>query len=120
MAILIASTVSGTSQCAQLATEESGFHDVCFVDSDTASPDDYILYREAVRLRDEGLSAAEIAAQLDLLKKRIRRDVLVRQLQKEYSVRLLYAKDYVDSITEVEAHNVDRMIRRVDALAEYS
>lgn len=55
-----------------------------------------------------------------LLKKRIRRDVLVRQLQKEYRVRLLYAKDYVDSITEVDAHNVARMIRRVDALAEYS
>lgn len=72
VAILIASKLSGTFQCAQLAAEECEFHDVYFVDSDTASPGEYILIREAVRLRDEGLSAAEIAAQLDLLKKRIR------------------------------------------------
>ncbi len=32
-----------------------------------------------------------------LLKKRIRRDVLVRELRGIYRVRLLYVKDYVDS-----------------------
>ncbi|WP_294499078.1 DegV family protein [uncultured Gemmiger sp.] len=72
VAILISSKLSGTFQCAQLAAEECEFHDVYFVDTDTASPGEYILIREAVRLREEGISAAEIAAQLDLLKKRIR------------------------------------------------
>ena len=72
VAILISSKLSGTFQCAQLAAEECEFHDVYFVDSDTASPGEYILIREAVRLREEGISAAEIAAQLDLLKRRIR------------------------------------------------
>ncbi len=72
IAILISSKLSGTFQCAKLAAEDCEFHDVYFVDSDTASPGEYILIREAVRLREEGVSAAEIAASLDLLKKRIR------------------------------------------------
>lgn len=72
VAILISSKLSGTFQCAKMAAEECEFHDVYFVDSDTASPGEYILIQEAVRLRDEGVSAAEIAAALDLLKKRIR------------------------------------------------
>ena len=70
--ILISSKLSGTFQCARMAAEECGYQDAHFVDSDTASPGEYILIREALRLRDVGLSAAEIAAQLDLLKKRIR------------------------------------------------
>ena len=72
IAILISSKLSGTFQCAKLAAEDCEFHDVYFVDSDTASPGEYILIREAVRLREEGVSAAEIAASLDILKKRIR------------------------------------------------
>ena len=72
VAILISSKLSGTFQCAKLAAEDCEFNDVYFVDSDTASPGEYILIQEAVRLRDEGVSAAEIAAALDLLKKRIR------------------------------------------------
>lgn len=70
--ILISSKLSGTFQCAKMAAEECEFNDAYFVDSDTASPGEYILIREAVRLRDEGVSAAEIAAALELLKKRIR------------------------------------------------
>ena len=33
-----------------------------------------------------------------LLKKRIRRDMLVRQIKENYRIRLLYAKEYIDSI----------------------
>lgn len=55
-----------------------------------------------------------------LLKKRIRRTVLVSQLQRKERVHLLYAKDYIDSISEVNVHNVVRMIKRIDALACYS
>lgn len=55
-----------------------------------------------------------------LLKKRIRRDMLVRQIKENYHIRLLYAKEYIDSICEVDEHNAAKVIGRVDALACYS
>ena len=73
VAILIASNLSGTYQCARLAAETCEFQDVWFVDSRTASQGQAILIREALRLRDEeGKSAQEIAAALEELKGRIR------------------------------------------------
>lgn len=38
-----------------------------------------------------------------LLKKRIRDHILVREIEKRYRIRLLYVKDYIDHITEVDA-----------------
>lgn len=55
-----------------------------------------------------------------LLKRRIRRTILVSELMRNDRVHLLYAKDYIDTITEVNVHNVVRMIKRIDALACYS
>ena len=55
-----------------------------------------------------------------LLKKRIRRDMLVRQIKENYRIRLLYAKEYIDSICEVDEHNAAKVIGRVDALGCYS
>lgn len=55
-----------------------------------------------------------------LLKKRIRRSILVSQLQTNYRVHLLYAKEYIDTITEVHAHNAVKVIQRIDKLADYS
>ncbi|MDD4851525.1 MAG: DegV family protein [Gemmiger sp.] len=69
--ITISSTLSGTFQCAQLSAEECDYQSAYFVDSRTASAGEGILVREALRLRDEGAGAAEIAASLDLLKARI-------------------------------------------------
>ena len=40
--ILISSKLSGTFQCAKMAAEECEFNDAYFVDSDTASPGEYI------------------------------------------------------------------------------
>lgn len=70
--IFIASTLSGTFQCAKLAAEACEFEDVYFIDSGTGSQGEGILIREALRLRDEGTDAAEIAAALEELKTRIR------------------------------------------------
>ena len=72
VAVLISSTLSGTWQCARLAAEVSEFGGLYAVDSRTGSQGEAILVREAVRLRDAGAAAAEIAAALEALKSRIR------------------------------------------------
>ena len=69
--ITIASELSGTFQCAKLAAEDCEYRDVYFVDSGSGSAGEAVLVREAVKLRDEGIGAAEIAATLDIIKKRI-------------------------------------------------
>ena len=46
--------------------------------------------------------------------------MLVRQIKENYRIRLLYAKEYIDSICEVDEHNAAKVIGRVDALGCYS
>ena len=70
--IFIASTLSGTYQCARLAAEAADFEDVYFVDSRTGSQGEAVLVREALRLRDQGLDADQIVTLLEELKGRIR------------------------------------------------
>lgn len=72
LVITISSKLSGTFQCARLAAEACEFTDVYFIDSGTGSQGEGILVREALRLREQGLDADEIAALLDHLKTRIR------------------------------------------------
>lgn len=68
--ITICQKFSGTWQCANLAAAECG-GEVYIVDSGSATQGEAILVREAVRLREEGKSAAEITAALEALKPRI-------------------------------------------------
>lgn len=77
--ITISQTLSGTWQCANLAAAEVEA-DVHIVDSRTATQGEAILVREAVRLAAEGLSAAEICAELECLKERIRITAIVDSL----------------------------------------
>ena len=51
------------------------------VDSETATQGECILVREALRLREQGYTAAEIAAQLDVFKKRVRVIAVVDSLK---------------------------------------
>ena len=55
-----------------------------------------------------------------LLKKRIRNERLVRELRGIYRVRLLYVKNYIDRLTEVDAGNIVKVISRIDALRDYA
>ena len=78
--ITISQTLSGTWQCAKLAAAEVEDAQVYIVDSRTATQGEALLVREAVRLRTEGLSAAEIAEELEHLKERVRITAIVDSL----------------------------------------
>ena len=74
VAILISSKLSGSFQSACIAKgmlEEAGQR-LHLVDSLNATLGEGLLVREAVRLRDGGKSAAEIAAELEELRSRVR------------------------------------------------
>ena len=70
--IFVCSDLSGTFQCAKLAALEADFEDVYFVDSRNVTIGQELLVRLALRLREKGLSAAEIAETLEKEKGRIR------------------------------------------------
>ena len=68
--ITIAGKLSGTSQSAIIAAEETG-NGVWVVDSGNATIGQGILLRYAIRLRDQGLTGREIAEELEQVKARI-------------------------------------------------
>lgn len=70
--IALSSALSGTYQCANLVKELDCFDNVYIVDSLSATLGQKLLVMEAVRLRDRGYTAEEIAAELNALKGRIR------------------------------------------------
>lgn len=73
VAILMSSKLSGTFQSAMIAKEmAAGGERLYLVDSLNVTIGEGLLVREAVRLRDAGKSAAEIAAALEELKHRVR------------------------------------------------
>lgn len=55
-----------------------------------------------------------------LLKKRIRNSVLAGELEKRYRIKLLYAKEYMDHITEVDEKNIETVLSAIDRLRDYS
>jgi DegV family protein with EDD domain len=78
--ITLSSKLSGCYQSANIALE--GYEDcVTIVDSASVSIGEQILTRLAIRLRDEGKSAKEIAAELDEKKKSIRLIALLDTLE---------------------------------------
>lgn len=66
--ITVAQKLSGTYQCASLAAAETDAK-VYIIDSETATQGEAIIAREAIRLREQGLSASRIAAELETFKK---------------------------------------------------
>ena len=69
--ITVGQKLSGTFQCATMAANDVDTP-IYVIDSETATQGEAVLVREALRLRDTGLSAAQIADALELFKKRIR------------------------------------------------
>ena len=78
--ITIAQKLSGTYQCANLAAAEADAK-VYLIDSETAAQGEAIIVREAIRLREQGLSASRIAAELETFKKRVRVVAIVDSLK---------------------------------------
>ena len=72
VAVLLSSALSGTIQSAMIAKGMCDYDDIYIVDSLSATAGIQILVNYACKLRDSGLAAADIAAQLEQLKGRIR------------------------------------------------
>ncbi len=70
--ITLSSALSGTFQTAALVKNLGDFDNVYLVDSLSATLGQKILVLEAAKLRDQGLSAREIAGALDAIKGRVR------------------------------------------------
>ena len=67
----ISSKLSGTYQSAVIAKEECGRENIYPIDSATVTAGAALLVREAIRLRDEGLSGKEIADYITALTKKV-------------------------------------------------
>ena len=79
--VLLASKLSGTFQSAQLAKELSGYDEIYIVDSQQALCGLRMLVDFACVLRDEGLSAREIAEQVESASHRVRLFGIVNTLE---------------------------------------
>lgn len=77
----ISSDLSGTCQSAMIAKEMLDSDDVFVVDSRTVTLGLRLLVSQAVRLRDEGRSAAELAAELTELREKVRLYAVVDTLK---------------------------------------
>lgn len=69
--IFLSHALSGTFQCANLAADMANVDNVHFVDSAMVSVGEGLLVRLAVRLRDAGKTAAQIAAALEQAKEHL-------------------------------------------------
>ena len=78
--ITVGQKLSGTYQCAVMAAHDVDVP-VYVVDSETATQGEAVLLREALRLRDMGLSAQQIVEVLERFKKRIRIIAVVDSLK---------------------------------------
>ena len=72
VAVLLSSVLSGTIQSAMIAKGMCDYDEIYIVDSLSATAGIQILVNYACKLRDSGLKAADIAAQLEQIKGRIR------------------------------------------------
>ena len=79
--IFISSELSGTCQSAQIARDMLDSEDVFVVDSRTVTFSLGLLVIEAARLRDRGLSAAELAAEITTLREKLRLYAVVDTLK---------------------------------------
>lgn len=70
--ITISGVLSGTLQSAMIARELCEYEHICIVDSRTATAGMQLLVNHACKLRDSGLDAPGIAAQLEWLRDRVR------------------------------------------------
>lgn len=69
--ITLSGQLSGTMQAARLGADLEDYTDVQFVDSETVCLAEALLVRRAAKLRDEGMGAAAIAAELERAKKHL-------------------------------------------------
>ncbi len=83
--ILISKNLSGTYNSACVAKEECGRKDIFIIDGHSVTIGNQLLIREACRLRDDGLSAAEISDIITRLSQRVEITAMIETL--EYLVK---------------------------------
>ena len=79
--IFLSSELSGTYQSALMARNQLNGSHIHIVDSRNAALGHHLLIQIAVQLRDQGLSAAEIAEQITALSKRVRLTACVKTMK---------------------------------------
>ncbi|MDF2868586.1 MAG: degV family protein [Anaerocolumna sp.] len=79
--ITISSKLSGTYQSAQIAKDIVDYTGIHIIDSETVTLGLQLLVREALALRNRGLSGDDIAKELEAVKKNIRLLALVESLE---------------------------------------
>lgn len=79
--IFLSSQLSGTFQSAQAALQMLNTEHVYLVDSLNAALGHHLLVQIAVRLRDQGLSARQIAQQLEMLRHKVRLFACVKTMK---------------------------------------
>ena len=84
VAVLLSSVLSGTIQSAMIAKGMCDYDEIYIVDSLSATAGIQILVNYACKLRDSGLKAADIAAQLEQIKGRIRIFAVIDTLEYIY------------------------------------
>ena len=100
--VLLASKLSGTFQSAQLAKELSGYDEIYIVDSQQALCGLRMLVDFACVLRDEGLSAREIAEQVESASHRVRLFGIVNTLEYLHKGGRLPAMAVVGTLLKVK------------------
>lgn len=81
LVITLAGSLSGTNHSAHLAKEQTGRGDIYIVDTNNVSVGSAIVIKEAVKMRDENIPAAEIATKLEEIIPQIRVFALVDTLK---------------------------------------
>ncbi len=92
--ITVSSGLSGTHQNAVMTKKMTGFENCCVVDTLNVACGQRILVEEAVKLRDEGKSAKEIAAVLETLKGKVKITACADTLEYLYKGGRLSKKAY--------------------------
>lgn len=81
LVITLAGSLSGTNHSAHMAKEQSGRSDIVIMDTNNVSVGSAIVIKEAVKMRDTGVPAQEIAAKLEEIIPQIRVYAIVETLK---------------------------------------
>ena len=89
--VLLSSALSGTYQSAAIAREEADYDGIYLVDSKNVTLAAQLLVRRAVDLARSGMSAAEIAEDLEKARERVHLFALVDTLERADCTEFLHA-----------------------------
>ena len=105
--ITVGAKLSGTNQSARTALAEAPGGDVFVVDSNNVTLGERVLVEYALRLVDEGRSAAQIAAAVEAVRDLIRASIAKEQMRTP-------DEQVIGSLTMIYDHHTGDLTRRLD------